>query len=41
MQDTLFSGNVKSPLADRLRPTKLEEVVDRIISSEKMLHSAG
>ena len=27
MQDTLFSGNVKSPLADRLRPKKLEEVV--------------
>ena len=27
MQDTLFSGNIKSPLADRLRPKKLEEVV--------------
>ena len=27
MQDTLFSGNVNSPLADRLRPTKLEDVV--------------
>lgn len=27
MQDTLFSGSVKSPLADRLRPKKLEEVV--------------
>lgn len=27
MQNTLFSGNLKNPLADRLRPTKLEEVV--------------
>lgn len=27
MSDTLFSSNVKRPLADRLRPTKLEEVV--------------
>ena len=27
MADTLFSNNVKRPLADRLRPTKLEEVV--------------
>ena len=27
MEDTLFSANVKRPLADRLRPTKLEEVV--------------
>lgn len=27
MQDTLFSGSVKSPLADRLRPDKLEDVV--------------
>ena len=27
MEDTLFSGDVKRPLADRLRPQKLEEVV--------------
>lgn len=27
MTDTLFSNNVKRPLADRLRPTKLEDVV--------------
>ena len=27
MDNTLFSSNVKRPLADRLRPTKLEEVV--------------
>ena len=27
MADTLFSNNVKRPLADKLRPTKLEEVV--------------
>lgn len=27
MEDTLFSNRVKRPLADRLRPTKLEEVV--------------
>ncbi len=27
MDDTLFSNKVKRPLADRLRPTKLEEVV--------------
>lgn len=27
MSDTLFSSNVKRPLADRLRPQKLEEVV--------------
>lgn len=27
MADTLFSGNIKRPLADRLRPSKLEEVV--------------
>lgn len=27
MDDTLFSNRVKRPLADRLRPTKLEEVV--------------
>ena len=27
MEDTLFSGDVKRPLADRLRPRKLEEVV--------------
>ncbi len=27
MEETLFSNNVKRPLADRLRPTKLEEVV--------------
>lgn len=26
-EDTLFSSNVKRPLADRMRPTKLEEVV--------------
>ncbi len=26
-EDTLFSNNVKRPLADRMRPTKLEEVV--------------
>lgn len=27
MEDTLFSANVKRPLADRLRPSRLEEVV--------------
>lgn len=27
MEETLFSNNVKRPLADRLRPSKLEEVV--------------
>ena len=27
MEDTLFSNKVKRPLADRLRPAKLEEVV--------------
>lgn len=27
MDNTLFASNVKRPLADRLRPTKLEEVV--------------
>ena len=27
MESTLFSSNVKSPLADRLRPNKLEDVV--------------
>ena len=27
MEDTLFSNKIKRPLADRLRPTKLEEVV--------------
>ena len=27
MNDSLFSNNVKRPLADRLRPTKLEDVV--------------
>ena len=27
MEETLFSNNIKRPLADRLRPTKLEEVV--------------
>ncbi len=27
MEETLFSNNVKRPLADRMRPTKLEEVV--------------
>ena len=26
-EDTLFSSNVKRPLADRMRPTKLEEIV--------------
>lgn len=33
MEDTLFSNKVKRPLADRLRPTKLEEVVgqDQIV----------
>lgn len=39
MQDTLFSGSVKSPLADRLRPTKLEEVVgqDHIVGENAPL----
>lgn len=27
MEETLFSGGIKRPLADRLRPSKLEEVV--------------
>lgn len=27
MEETLFEGEIKRPLADRLRPTKLEEVV--------------
>ena len=27
MEETLFSANMKRPLADRLRPQKLDEVV--------------
>lgn len=39
MHNTLFSGSVKSPLADRLRPTKLEEVVgqDHIVGENAPL----
>ncbi|MBQ8671828.1 MAG: replication-associated recombination protein A [Alphaproteobacteria bacterium] len=39
MSDTLFSGSVKRPLADRLRPTKLEEVVgqDHIVGNDAPL----
>lgn len=35
MEDTLFSNKIKRPLADRLRPTKLEEVVgqDQIVGA--------
>ncbi|MBP5352617.1 MAG: replication-associated recombination protein A [Alphaproteobacteria bacterium] len=38
-EDTLFSSNVKRPLADRLRPKKLEEVVgqDHIIGENSPL----
>ena len=39
MDDTLFSSNVKRQLADRLRPTKLEEVVgqDHIVGPDAPL----
>lgn len=39
MTDTLFSNNIKRPLADRLRPTKLEEVVgqDHIVGDNAPL----
>jgi len=39
MSDTLFAANVKRPLADRLRPTKLEEVVgqDHIVGENAPL----
>lgn len=39
MEDTLFSNKVKRPLADRLRPTKLEEVVgqDQIVGANAPL----
>ena len=46
MEDTLFSNKIKRPLADRLRPTKLEEVVgqDQIVGADaplgRMLKSA-
>lgn len=39
MEDTLFSNKIKRPLADRLRPTKLEEVVgqDQIVGADAPL----
>ena len=39
MEETLFSNNVKRPLADRLRPTKLEEVVgqDHLVGEDAPL----
>ena len=39
MEDTLFSTKIKRPLADRLRPTKLEEVVgqDQIVGVDAPL----
>lgn len=39
MDNTLFSSNVKRPLADRLRPTKLEEVVgqDHLVADDAPL----
>ena len=39
MSESLFDGNVKRPLADRLRPKKLEEVVgqDHIVGSDAPL----
>lgn len=39
MEDTLFSNKIKRPLADRLRPTKLEEVVgqDQIVGVDAPL----
>ena len=39
MDSTLFSSNVKRPLADRLRPTKLEEVVgqDHLVGEDAPL----
>ena len=39
MEDNLFSSKVKSPLADRLRPKKLEEVVgqNHIVSNDAPL----
>ncbi len=36
MEETLFSNNVKRPLADRLRPQSLKEVVGRNILSAMM-----
>lgn len=39
MEDTLFSNKIKRPLADRLRPTKLEKVVgqDQIVGADAPL----
>ena len=39
MEETLFSNNIKSPLADRLRPKKIEEVVgqDNIVGENAPL----
>ena len=39
MEETLFSNNVKRPLADRLRPSKLEEVVgqDHLVGEDAPL----
>lgn len=39
MEETLFSSNVKKPLADRLRPRSLDEVVgqDNIIGENAPL----
>ena len=39
MEETLFSNKIKRPLADRLRPTKLEEVVgqDQIVGADAPL----
>ena len=39
MEETLFSTNVKRPLADRLRPKNLEEVVgqDQVVGKDAPL----
>lgn len=39
MENTLFEGNVKRPLADRLRPSKLEDVVgqDQVVGENAPL----
>ena len=39
MQETLFSANIKRPLADRLRPKDLSEVVgqDHLVGTDAPL----
>ena len=45
MEETLFSSRIKRPLADRLRPQKLEDVVgqEQILGEDsplgRMLHT--